>query len=140
MYIADKTDGNMATEILVVDDEPGLLKVIARLLSTQYHLTTVSGGQEAIDAIVKREGKFDVIICDLNMPKPDGSDLYHYVASHYPPLKQSFIFMTGGAFTPEISEFMKSVSCHRLEKPFSTAALITMVEECLQGTTNVKYE
>ena len=58
-------------EILLVDDDHDVLKVIASSLKHRgYQVTTVSGGEAAVEAL--RVKDFDLVITDLNMPETDG--------------------------------------------------------------------
>ena len=58
-------------EILLVDDDRNILKVIAFALKHRgYQVTTASGGEAAIEAL--RVKAFDLVITDLNMPETDG--------------------------------------------------------------------
>jgi signal transduction histidine kinase/ActR/RegA family two-component response regulator len=65
-----------ALRILVVDDDPVLLKSLREVLEAEGHcVTTANGGQEGIDAFKSgggAEGGFSVVITDLGMPRVDG--------------------------------------------------------------------
>jgi twitching motility two-component system response regulator PilH len=62
--------------ILVVDDEPAVLKAMGRLLEKHGHEVTVAGdGGSALRAIFTSTQKFELMLLDLNMPKFDGFDL-----------------------------------------------------------------
>jgi len=62
--------------ILLVDDEPNILKVGERILKQLgYHVTAVSDGQEAYDFIRQDPEKFHLLITDTTMPKMDGVTL-----------------------------------------------------------------
>src|SRR5580692_1323694 len=61
--------------LLVVDDEPVLLKMLHDILESEGHaVTTASGGQEAIDIIQapNNSQRFDAVITDLGLPYVDG--------------------------------------------------------------------
>jgi len=113
--------------ILVVDDEPYLLKSIQRMLEDQHDITTASSGQAALD-ILKNEKQYDLIISDLSMPNISGADLYHFIAEKFPGLENHIIFMTGGAYTANLKEFISSVNNARLIKPFEQEELLRLIE------------
>ncbi len=117
-------------KILIIDDEPSLLKSMARLLEDYHQITTANGGQAALDLIVKDNGKFDVIISDLSMPDVAGPDIYKYISEKYPELKEKIIFITGGAFTPKLQEFLDSIPNLCLEKPFMRDDLLKAIDKC----------
>ncbi len=61
----------MTTQILVIDDEPGIGDLLAKELATKGHvIDTAANGQEALDKMKKQ--KYQVALCDINMPKLDG--------------------------------------------------------------------
>ena len=114
--------------LLVIDDEPAVLRVIKRMLK-DYDVTTCGGGQEALDFLLK--GDFDLILCDLMMPEYTGMDLYERVAAERPQIIERFLFVTGGAFTKQTETFLRSVSREALGKPFTTAQLREAVSKRL---------
>jgi CheY-like chemotaxis protein len=58
-------------KILVIDDDPDIVKAIKRVLeSRQYLVVTAANGDEGLDKL--REEKPDLLILDLLMPKKDG--------------------------------------------------------------------
>jgi HD-like signal output (HDOD) protein/CheY-like chemotaxis protein len=72
------------TRILVVDDEPSVLKIIQRVLqsSCECEAVTALNGEQALQIM---EGKpFDVIISDISMPGMDGSTLLNIVKELHP--------------------------------------------------------
>ena len=61
----------MKKKILVVDDEPGFLRIITlRLQAENYDVVTASNGEEALD-VLKKE-KPNAVLLDIAMPKLDG--------------------------------------------------------------------
>ena len=59
-------------EMLLVDDDPNILTVIACALEHRgYQVTTASSGEAAIEALRMKD--FDLVITDLNMPETDGT-------------------------------------------------------------------
>jgi CheY-like chemotaxis protein len=66
---------NRRLRILLVDDDPLLIKSLQDTLQEDGHLITVTaGGQAGIDAFTaaQREDSFDIVITDLGMPHVDG--------------------------------------------------------------------
>lgn len=114
--------------VLVIDDEPGVLRVIKRILK-DYEVTTCQGGKEALDHL--QRGEFDLILCDLMMPEYTGMDLYELTAADRPELLERFLFVTGGAFTKQTESFLRDVSHEAIGKPFTTAELRDAVSKRL---------
>lgn len=69
----------MAQQILAVDDEPHMLKLLERIIldKTSYRMTTTSNSLE-VPEILEKEA-FDLIISDLKMPGLDGLDLLRWI-------------------------------------------------------------
>ncbi len=57
-------------KILLVDDDPDIIKATSRVLQTRYDVQVAMNGEECLDKI--REDKPDLLILDLLMPKMDG--------------------------------------------------------------------
>ena len=69
------------------------------------------------------QGGFDVIVLDLSMPEVDGVKVYQTVASRYPGLERKVLFVTGGAFTQRLRDFLEACPNPRLSKPFQPREL-----------------
>jgi len=103
--------------LLVIDDEPALLKILTTSLSEEYEVVTATGRDAAL-AIIAADTRFDGILCDLMMPLGGGMSLYQRLGSVAPELQRRIIFMSGGAFTPGAAQFLASISGKTLGKPF----------------------
>lgn len=110
--------------ILVVDDEPTLLKTIQRILENQHKVTLAHGGQIALDLLKKNDFGFDIIITDLSMPTINGIDIYKYVKENAPGLEKHIIFMTGGTDSQHSKKFLNEVNNICVPKPFAKEELL----------------
>ena len=65
----------MAEKILIVDDEPDMLKLLSMILreKTSYEITTTNNPVEALE--LAKKGVFDLVISDLKMPGLDGIEI-----------------------------------------------------------------
>lgn len=112
--------------VLVVDDEPLIARAIRRALGT-FVVHVASDGEDALSVIAKGE-EFDVILCDLMMPRVSGADLFQRVEREHPSLAKRFVFMTGGAFADWSQRFLDTVDRPIIEKPFQPAQLRKCIE------------
>src|SRR5579864_2678213 len=64
----------MAEKILLVDDEPNVLRACERLLHNRFEMDAAVGGAEALAAI-KTKGPYAVILSDMRMPQMNGAEL-----------------------------------------------------------------
>ncbi|MGE5223518.1 MAG: response regulator [Omnitrophica WOR_2 bacterium] len=73
----------MSESILLVEDEPYLLKTTAEILKREgYAVTAVSSGEDANKTLLF--SGFDLILMDLSMPGYRNLDLFNIIHSHYP--------------------------------------------------------
>jgi PAS domain S-box-containing protein len=114
--------------LLVVDDEPQVLRALSRQLSTLHDVTTAAGADEAC-ARIAGDGPFDVVVCDLHMPARDGLDVLAWARVQQPDLAERFVFLTGGAFTPRSQAFVANRRNRVLEKPVDRDHLRRVIEE-----------
>ncbi len=114
--------------ILVVDDEQGIRAIIARMLGRKHEVVTAASGEEA-KAILETDRRFDLIYCDLMMPRISGMELHVWLAERDADLAAQLVFMTGGAFTPGASEYLARLGNLRVEKPFDTMVFRELTDE-----------
>ncbi|XXF78365.1 PAS domain S-box protein [Myxococcaceae bacterium GXIMD 01537] len=114
--------------VLVVDDEPGVGRVLKRVLR-EHEVEVAGGGREALGMLERTPSPFDAILCDVMMPDLAGRELYEAVRVRRPGLEQRFIFLSGGAFTSGAREFLASIPNPLLEKPFDEALVRRVVHE-----------
>jgi C4-dicarboxylate-specific signal transduction histidine kinase len=113
--------------IVAVDDEPLLLKAYRRMLMDHHDVEARLGAKEALQ-LFEEDRSFDAVICDLQMPDMSGAELYATVARRWPDLAERFIFITGGAFSPEARRFLEEglVSC--VNKPLQVEELLDLID------------
>ncbi len=108
--------------VLIVDDEPTILRSMARLLGTELEVVTTEDPREALQRIAAGED-FDVVFTDISMPHLTGMELYERVAALRPDLARRFVFVSGDLTRDDISRFLSRVPNERLEKPFTVQNL-----------------
>ncbi len=112
--------------VLVVDDEPGVLRMLRAMIGGEHEVVARDGARAAL-AELERDPRFDVILCDLMMPQVGGQELMREIERRWPQLVPAIVFMTGGAFSPAAAEFLASVENAHLQKPFEPAALFALL-------------
>jgi len=116
--------------ILVVEDETPLASAVADALrDAGYLVQHASNGEEAILRV--RKEPFDLVICDLKMPKVDGRSFYKMLAAAAPGLSKRVIFVTGDLADAEAEEFLEESGCRWLAKPFRLGELLRAVRDGL---------
>jgi len=113
--------------VLVIDDEPAILRAFRRVLSS-HDVTVATSGPEAISKLADGP-PFDVIFCDVMMPEMSGIEVYQRIFEQHPGQEQKLVFVTGGAFTEPAAQFIESVKNQKLKKPFTGSALRALVAQ-----------
>jgi DNA-binding NtrC family response regulator len=117
-------------KLLVVDDEKNLRLVVQKELSRQDHtVETASDGEEAWEMIEQQD--YDVILCDINMPRLDGMGLLRRLCEQNQN-RPEVIMLTGQATVETAIEAMKLGAYDYLTKPYRIAELSVLVEQAAE--------
>ncbi|MFN6964417.1 MAG: sigma-54-dependent transcriptional regulator [Pyrinomonadaceae bacterium] len=117
-------------KLLVVDDERNLRLVVQKEMSRQGHeVITAADGEEAWEALEARD--FDVLLCDINMPRLDGMGLLRRLCEKSPN-RPEVIMLTGQATVETAIEAMKLGAYDYLTKPYRIAELGALVEQAAE--------
>jgi signal transduction histidine kinase/CheY-like chemotaxis protein len=111
--------------VLVIDDEPAILRAFRRVLYA-HEVVLASSGPEAMSKLADNR-RFDVIFCDVMMPEMSGVEVYRRISEQHPGQEHKLVFMTGGAFAEPAAHFLESVANPTLKKPFTGSALRALV-------------
>jgi len=124
------TLGGPRGRVLVIDDEPMLCSAVERILRPHHDVVLTTLAAEALPRLEAGE-QFDLILCDLMMPRMTGMDFHAALQRLRPDLTGRVIFLTGGAFTQQAKAFLERVPNRRVEKPFNSRALLAVTREVL---------
>jgi DNA-binding NtrC family response regulator len=116
---------NERRNIVVAEDDPGLLNVIVTYLTEQGHLVRGAQTAEAAWELMLEEPA-DLLITDLKLPQLGGHDLMRRTREHYP--SAIVIIMTGFATVHSAVEAMRDGAADYLPKPFAMAQLHFAIE------------
>jgi len=117
--------------VLLLEDRDDFREVLHDyLVSRFYDVTSVESGVEGLREIMK--GRFDLIVCDMLMPRLGGEMFYWAVTRARPATAKRFIFFTGHQNNPAIQFFFKRVNATVLLKPFKLAALDQVIRDVLR--------
>jgi PAS domain S-box-containing protein len=117
--------GGARLRVLVIDDEPHLCRALADLLTTEHDVDSAETGEAALAMIAAAD--YQVILCDLMMPRMNGRDIYEQLRTKRPGHERRIVFVTGGAFVPALASFLESVDNLKLGKPFSVENVLAVV-------------
>lgn len=112
--------------ILVLEDDPTFQTVVKDFLESYgYQVVAVENGADGVREVMA--GDFDVIVCDMMMPKVPGDMFYVAVERMRPYLCNRFVFITGARGNVKIMDFIKQVKGLVLLKPFRMEELLELV-------------
>ena len=116
--------------VLIAEDEEALCAMCARALAMAGHeVKTARDGAEALEALAREPGRFDLLLTDVRMPIMDGIALALAAARDFPDL--TILLMTGYADQRERAQGLEAIVHDVIAKPFSVATLRAAVNEAL---------
>lgn len=113
--------------LLVIDDEPAILSSVRRALGGRHEVLGFERGTEALEVLAAGE-RFDLVLCDVMMPQMSGLEFCSAVEQLDPTQAARVVLITGGAFSSQSSEFVRSGQFRVLTKPIDTGALRALVD------------
>ncbi len=114
--------------LLLVDDDPSLLKLLGmRLTSEGFHVTTAESGQEALRLLAREQ--IDLVISDLRMDEMDGMALFAEIQKHQPGMP--VIILTAHGSIPDAVAATQQGVFSFLTKPVDRDALYKAIDEAL---------
>src|SRR3982750_4015318 len=122
----ERTDAQFKASVLVVDDDPDVLRGVVRLLRSQgYSVTSAMNGADAARSVHGRS--FDVIVSDIKMPGMDGIQLLREVREH--DLHVPVVLVTGEPAVSTAVQALEYGAFHYLTKPADPEAPHTTVQK-----------
>jgi len=123
-----------ALRILVLDDEPFMLRLLARMLANLGYtqVTTFDSGHRALEYIDRPDSPPDLILCDLNMPDMDGVEFVRELVEHR---YAGSLILVSGEDDRVLKTAEKLVKAHRitvlghLQKPVTPEGLMGLLEK-----------
>jgi CheY-like chemotaxis protein len=113
--------------VLVVDDEPVILKLTNEILGGQHDVIGAPTADDALRRLLIED--VDVVLLDLNLGGPiGGRQLFQTLQLQQPEVAERVVFMSGGAVGQEEQAFLANCGRECLQKPFN----IKMLRETVQ--------
>jgi signal transduction histidine kinase len=120
----------IGSTVLVVEDEPALAAAVSEALTDAgFTVDRAGDGLEALRRVAAKS--YDLIVCDLKMPKVDGMRFYQKLAATYPDLARRVIFVTGDVAGTDAERFLQDSGCRWLAKPFRLGDLLRTARDIL---------
>jgi two-component system cell cycle sensor histidine kinase/response regulator CckA len=117
---------------LVVDDEPGVRKLLARILRGQgYDVFETEDGASALALLNSTNRQMDLVVTDLVMPKMSGARLAEEIQTRWPAVKLLFVSGFPRGDSRQASELVANVPV--LHKPFTSRQIEKTVRDVLDA-------
>ncbi len=116
--------------VLVIDDDPLVGRALARML-LDHDVTVTTSIAEAEEELASGL-RPDLVLCDLMMPDGMGHELYARIEEQWPDLAPRVRFVTGGAFSDEVTAFVEAHAERVLYKPFDKVQLLALLESVVR--------
>lgn len=123
-------DAFKGLRVLVVEDEPALAVAVSEALTDAgFTVDRAGDGEEGLTRLT--DARYDLIVCDLKMPRIDGMQFYRAMAAATPALARRVIFVTGDVAGTDAERFLAETGCRWLSKPFRLGDLLRAARDTL---------
>ena len=120
------------SNILLIEDEDSIRRVLKKVLqedNQSYKFTEATDGQEGISTVKKQD--FDLILCDIKMPKKDGIEVLDFIQNHTP--KTPVVMISGHGNLETAVKAMRMGAFDYISKPPDLNHLLSTVRSALQS-------
>jgi phosphoserine phosphatase RsbU/P len=116
--------------ILVIDDDPGILRAVSRILGKRHHVVGVESGEAALEEA--RRERPDMAVVDIRLPAMNGFEVTRALKGIVPDIDA--ILMTGDAEEPDeaLIRAIDEGAFYFIQKPFDRRVLLALVNRCLE--------
>lgn len=115
--------------ILVVDDDPDVLKVVVAILrEANFRALSANSGPDALRVAERTDGKIDLLLSDVDMPQMSGPDLGELLKKTRPDMH--VMLMSGGT---NGNLLVLNYGWAYIQKPFVSVRLVQMVNDVLHS-------
>jgi len=120
----------MPPQILVVDDEKDMTRLLKRTLEMEFdcQVTMAFSGETAVNILVRES--FDLMLCDIKMPGMDGFELLKHAGTHYPDL--TVLMITAFGSIDVAIKAIKRGAYDFVSKPFEQDEILFRVKKALE--------
>jgi DNA-binding response OmpR family regulator len=133
----DAVGMELTGRILIIDDDPHFLRVLARILSGEKFLvTSAAGAGDAIELI--KSAQFDLVISDLRMPDYDGLSFLETL--RHDGNNVPVIILTAYGEVDTYLAAMNAGANEYLNKPIQSDELLRIVRYCLRSRAKHRHK
>ena len=128
---SNRETGSCRPCVLLVDDEESVRVALMRYFARKgWDVCEAEDGVEARRMLSPNVGgEFDLIVCDLRMPRCSGPDLFRWLLDNRPDAARRVVFSSGDSESPESAAFLRETRRPVLSKPFELGQLARLIDE-----------
>jgi PAS domain S-box-containing protein len=106
------------TTVLAVDDDPGVLETLARMLKQEgFKVLAAMSGKNAVELYRSAQDRIQVVILDMIMPEMGGFEAFNQIRRLNPEAR--FVLSSGYSLSEEVVQMLSVGGVEFLQKPFS---------------------
>lgn len=114
--------------VAVIDDEELVGEALARMIGAGARVDVFSNPRQFLKTLDKG-ANYDVVFCDLMMPKMTGMEVFETLEQRYAELASRVVIVTGGAISDQARDFLTNVDLPVLFKPVDRDDLWSFIGE-----------
>ena len=115
------------SKILIVDDEPNIVKLLtSRLIAEGYVVVSAVDGETALEMV--RQEEPDLIILDITLPKMNGYEVCVAIRTDEKYQDMPIVMLTARKETREIAKGMELGAVAYVQKPFKSETLLAIIQ------------
>jgi DNA-binding response OmpR family regulator len=121
----------MAQRILIVDDDPNILKLLRLNLEMEgYDVVEAADGKEALEAVAEHAP--DLVLCDVMMPQLNGLEVVTRLRKDPAHAKLPIVMLSAKAQEMDVQHGKRVGADDYVTKPFDPDDLIALVQRLLE--------
>ncbi len=123
--------------ILVVDDEPDVVKTLSKALRRQgFDVVSAADGEQALERV--KDSHPDLVILDIQMPKLDGIEVLQRIKGDSQTMALPVIMLTARAGDEDMLKGYKYGANYYIPKPFKIADVLDGIKMMFQSIEEEK--
>ena len=118
--------------VLLIEDDPDVSKSFTGALERQgFRVTAVNAADRAFEEL--RRSSFDVIVCDVILPRMEGTTFFDRLKDDFPNMTGRVLFVTGWSGEEKTRRLVEYTGRPFLQKPVEMDVLVKAVREIAAG-------
>ena len=121
------------SKILVIEDEPAIRRVLVKILSEESKTYKVDSAEDGLEGIkMIKEFDYDLVLCDIKMPKKDGIEVLDFTKKNKPEI--AMVMISGHGDLDTAVKTMRMGAFDYISKPPDLNRLLNTVRNALDNT------